>query len=405
MKQDRKIAVLYYITLALLMLGLGCSDAVRGVFAPVFQEHYALRTTEISAMMTVSYIGNLVFMLIGSRLSDRFGIGRVFRGALAGWMAALAVYLVTDNYIALLVGVFCAMGASTLLNMLMNLMSPLLFAAPGMIINTLFFVQEIGTTFTQGVIGSVAESISIWKLVNAGLLVIGAAAMVLFTWLSRKDVRLQHAGTAAPAGETDGAQAVQGTSGVYAELLRTPALWLFVLIFGFYFIGEHGVMNWMNLYCRDGLGMSAARASLMPSLFFCGMMAGRLLLAPLVGRLGIRRTLLIFLVAGTVIYVIALLGGGSAMLLLLPAGFGLSIIYPTMTMCIQLYFRQEVAATASGTIMSIGTLFDILFNALFGSVIDRIGYQASMRFLPVSMVICCVIYLVLYLRVRTIRSL
>lgn len=50
--------------------------------------------------------------------------------ALTGiWMAALAVFAFTDNYYLLLAGMFCAMGASTLLNTTLNLVTPLLFAS------------------------------------------------------------------------------------------------------------------------------------------------------------------------------------------------------------------------------------------------------------------------------------
>ena len=52
--------------------------------------------------------------------------------ALTGiWMAALAVFAVTDNYYLLLAGMFCAMGASTLLNTKLHLVTPcLLYTSP-----------------------------------------------------------------------------------------------------------------------------------------------------------------------------------------------------------------------------------------------------------------------------------
>lgn len=474
--ESRTIA--YYLILGLLMLGLGSSDALRGVFAPVFREHFALNTSQLSLIITVSYIGNFVFMLLGGRLSDHFGLRRAFCGSLCCWIGAEALYLLTDHYPALLVGVFFAMGTSTLLNMLMNVMSPRLFTVPGAAINILFFIQAIGTTLTQGGIGRLATSFLAWKLVSLGLFLIGVIALLAFARLSSGDaglsydrrIREEAAGEISrEAGEeTDGEisrrvseeaageisrkvseeaageinkrisretagnihkkeRAATGegipqkAAGMVSErkkppypeekespyimILYRPAFWLFILIFGTYFIGEHGVMNWMNIYCRDGLGMSARDAALIPSLFYGGMMLGRLLFAPVIAKLKIRKALLIFLGFGTAVYILSFVLGQRAFFLLFAAGLGLSVIYPTMTMCIQLYFHRELTTTATGAIMSVGTLFDIGFNAIFGLVIARVGYGMGMMILPLAMCLSLGTYLVLFRWGEQVREL
>lgn len=450
--ESRTIA--YYLILGLLMLGLGSSDALRGVFAPVFREHFALNTSQLSLIITVSYIGNFVFMLLGGRLSDHFGLRRAFCGSLCCWIGAEALYLLTDHYPALLVGVFFAMGTSTLLNMLMNVMSPRLFTVPGAAINILFFIQAIGTTLTQGGIGRLATSFFAWKLVSLGLLLIGVIALLAFARLSSGDAGLSYdrrireevigeisrkvsekaAGeinkrisgeTAGNIHKKDRAEAGEGIpqkatgraserkkppypeekEAPYIMILHRPAFWLFILIFGTYFIGEHGVMNWMNIYCRDGLGMSARDAALIPSLFYGGMMLGRLLFAPVIAKLKIRKALLIFLGSGTAVYILSFVLGQRAFFLLFAAGLGLSVIYPTMTMCIQLYFHRELTTTATGAIMSAGTLFDIAFNAIFGLVIARVGYGMGMMILPLAMCLSLGTYLALLRWGEQIREL
>ncbi|WP_314057453.1 MFS transporter [Shuttleworthella satelles] len=468
--ESRTIA--YYLILGLLMLGLGSSDALRGVFAPVFREHFALNTSQLSLIITISYIGNFVFMLLGGRLSDHFGLRRAFCGSLCCWIGAEALYLLTGHYPALLVGVFFAMGTSTLLNMLMNIMSPRLFTVPGAAINILFFIQAIGTTLTQGGIGRLATSFFAWKLVSLGLLLIGVIALLAFARLSSGDaglsydrrIREEAAGEISKkvseevvseeaageisrevseeaageinkrisgetageinkvSGETAGnihkkerAETGEGIpqkaagraserkkppypeekEAPYIMILHRPAFWLFILIFGTYFIGEHGVMNWMNIYCRDGLGMSARDAALIPSLFYGGMMLGRLLFAPVIAKLKIRKALLIFLGSGTGVYILSFVLGQRAFFLLFAAGLGLSVIYPTMTLCIQIYFHRELTTTATGAIMSAGTLFDIAFNAIFGLVIARVGYGMGMMILPLAMCLSLGTYLAL----------
>ena len=127
----------------ILMAGLGVSDSLRGIFAPVFQQHFTLNASGLSVIIMVSYLGNLVFLSLGGQMMDRFDRKKTTMAVLLLWMAALVVYVVSDHFLLLLVSVFFAMGASTLLNTTVNLLTPLIFtAAPGMLVNVFFFVQE-----------------------------------------------------------------------------------------------------------------------------------------------------------------------------------------------------------------------------------------------------------------------
>lgn len=387
-----------YANLALLMAGLGCSDALRGVFAPVFQSHFGLSAGQLSIIVTVSYVGNLLFMLFGSSLVDRYPIKKVFLVTAAGWCLAAVIYLTTDSYYALLLGVLIAMGTSTLLNTFINFMTPMLFLSPSFIINTLFFVQGIGTTGTQSVIGRFATSFQSWKIVNACLLAIG-----ILTLLGTCFMKLEEP-------ETDGEKTEGGLKERTARkpavnLLRVPAFWYFFFVFGFYFIGEHGVMNWMSVYCINALGVKEEAASMYAALFFGGMTLGRLLLAPVVQKMGILESIQLMGGVGAILYTVAIFGGNRTLLLLGFSGFLISILYPTLVMSIQLFFEKNEIGKATGMIISAATLFDIGFNTVFGLIIDRVGYHAGMRMLPVAMLICAGIFILLKRNLRTVRAL
>ena len=116
------------------------ANSLRGIFSTIFQEHFSLTTTQLGLIVTASYIGNLVFLLVGGNLSTRFSKKRVLQVLILIWMAALALFAFTSNYTVLLIGMALALGSSTLLNTTMNLITPLLFAtAPGFFVNFLFF--------------------------------------------------------------------------------------------------------------------------------------------------------------------------------------------------------------------------------------------------------------------------
>lgn len=382
---------LTFAAFVVLMVGLGSSDSLRGIFSTIFQQHFALSTTQLGLIVTVSYIGNLVFLLVGGNLSARFAKKRVLQVLMLIWMAALALFALTDSYPVLLVAMALVMGASTLLNTTMNLITPLLFtAAPGFFVNFLFFTQGIGTSGSQFFLGSMADGFPFWQYTNLGLLVLGAAAfgMLLFCQVPEEPAVAPGALPQAEGRLTD----------------RLGLVVPFVLVFGFYFITEHGVMNWLVAYGTTGLEMTQAAASRYLSVFYGGVMLGRLVLSPLVDKLGVIRSMQLFGVISGVLYVAGSLGGATLMPLWAASGFFLSILYPTLVMSIRLYFPAQQVSGAAGTIISIASLADILFNVGFGRLVDLAGYRLSICVLPVSMVLFLITFLLFTRKCRPLKD-
>lgn len=368
---------LTFFAFVVLMVGLGSNDSLRGIFSTIFQEHFSLTTTQLGLIVTASYIGNLVFLLVGGNLSTRFSKKRVLQVLILIWMAALALFAFTSNYTVLLIGMALALGSSTLLNTTMNLITPLLFAtAPGFFVNFLFFTQEIGTSGSQYILGSHADGFAFWQHTNLVLLILGAVAFVLLLFCNVPEE------AAAPAD-------APAQKGSYDWRIIVP----YVLVFGFYFIAEHGVMNWMVAYGVDGLGLPQASAAKYLSVFFGGMMIGRLCLSPLVDKLGALKSLAAFGGVSCVLYLIGSLGGAVTRPVWAISGLSFSILYPTLVMSIRLYFPAQQVSGAAGTILSIASLADILFNVGFGKLVDMAGYAVSIRVLPLSVLAFFIVFM------------
>lgn len=368
---------LTFFAFVVLMVGLGSNDSLRGIFSTIFQEHFSLTTTQLGLIVTASYIGNLVFLLVGGNLSTRFSKKRVLQVLILIWMVALALFAFTSNYTVLLIGMALALGSSTLLNTTMNLITPLLFAtAPGFFVNFLFFTQEIGTSGSQYILGSHADGFAFWQHTNLVLLILGAVAFVLLLFCNVPEEAADPADTPAQKGG-------------YDWCIIVP----YVLVFGFYFIAEHGVMNWMVAYGVDGLGLPQASAAKYLSVFFGGMMIGRLCLSPLVDKLGALKSLAAFGGVSCVLYLIGSLGGAVTMPVWAISGLSFSILYPTLVMSIRLYFPVQQVSGAAGTILSIASLADILFNVGFGKLVDMAGYAVSIRVLPLSVLAFFIVFM------------
>lgn len=398
MKDKKKIGlILMYLSFGIVMAGLGANDALRGVFSPIFKDHFTLSSVQISMIIVMSYAGNLIFLWAGTRLADRFEKKKVMMGILLIWMAALLVYVTTDNYYVLLITMLFTMGASTLMNTMINLFVPMYFAAPGLIVNTLFFVQGIGTTGSQMILGQVATGFPWWQKTNLLLFSLGLIGLILFLFAGKKAVVLKS--------ETTDAKNDFDSASKAKVQMNSPILWLLVLVFGFYFIGEHGVLNWLLLYCKDQFGMDSNQASIYLSMFSGTMMIGRLVMAPLVQKLGPSRSIQIFGGIGTVLYAVGIFCGKPTLMLVGISGLFVSILYPTLLLFVQQYYPSSIASTATGTIISIATIFDIAFNLLFGKIIDQMGYHLGFMILPVSMIIFYLIVNFLIKKYKPLRNL
>ena len=366
-----------------LMLGLGSSDSLRGIFSPVFQEHYSVGGRGLSMMVVISYVGNLLFLSVGGKMMDTFDRKKVAMGMLGIWMAAVLLNVLTDSYPMILLSMFLALGASTMLNTTVNLLTPMVCAGyAGMMVNIFFFIQGIGTSGSQFLLGRFAFSYDGWKMINGVLFAVGLVSLGLFAMVNLKPEKEK---TKPKTSQKKKPQDMPGAS----------IFWLLVLMMGFYFIGEHGIMNWMLTYCMNALQMPSHTASAYLSIFWGGMTVGRLVFAPVVQKLGVRKSLKYFGGAGTVLFVTGVLSGSKGVILLSSSGLLISILYPTMVLFFQQIYPVSVVATKTGAIISAATIADIVFNAGFGALSDSMGIQISFLILPVCMVLYYCFYLLL----------
>ena len=383
MNKEKNIRWIPVLCFGVLMLGLGSSDSLRGIFSPVFQEHYSVGGRGLSMMVVISYVGNLLFLSVGGKMMDTFDRKKVAMGMLGIWMAAVLLNVLTDSYPMILLSMFLALGASTMLNTTVNLLTPMVCAGyAGMMVNIFFFIQGIGTSGSQFLLGRFAFSYDGWKMINGVLFAVGLVSLGLFAMVNLKPEKEK---TKPKTSQKKKPQDMPGAS----------IFWLLVLMMGFYFIGEHGIMNWMLTYCMNALQMPSHTASTYLSIFWGGMTVGRLVFAPVVQKLGVRKSLKYFGGAGTVLFVTGVLSGSKGVILLSGSGLLISILYPTMVLFFQQIYPVSVVATKTGAIISAATIADIVFNAGFGALSDSMGIQISFLILPVCMVLYYCFYLLL----------
>lgn len=367
----------------LLMIFLGASDALRGVFLPVFQNEFSLSKTQSSMIIMISYVGNLLFLFIGGYFVDRVSRKKFIAAVMLMWMSALAVYVFTESYAVLLVFMIFSMGASTMLSTTVNIITPLCFASAAFFINFFNFVQGIGISGAQNAGGKFAGSIRSWHAVNLVLLAGGIICLVILIFVKIP--------------ENSGKREKKGS---YADVLKNPACKYLILLCGFYYVAEHGLQNWLVTYGSEYLGFTVSRSAFFLSVFFGGITVGRLIFAPLVQKFGIIRCMSIYVSAAGVLYIAGILMGKSGIALVCISGLAFSIIWPTLVLLIGKYYPSGQTGTATGFVTGISTCFDIAFNAFFGKLVEMAGFGLSIKVLPLSMLLFCISFFLLRFRVK-----
>ena len=114
---------LLFITSAILMVVLGTSDALRGIFSPLFLNSFGFSESEVGLIVSASYLGNLVFLLLGGVIIDRVGIKKSMITFSILMMLSLLLLLFGYVYAILVAGFFLTLGLSTLLNTTINIAS------------------------------------------------------------------------------------------------------------------------------------------------------------------------------------------------------------------------------------------------------------------------------------------
>ena len=358
-----------FFSFAVLMFALGANDSMRGVFSFIFTEHFSLNANGLSNIVTISYIGNLLFLAIGGNVIDRMNTKYAFQMFIIIWILSQLLFLLTDSYSYLLCGMFVAMGTSTLLNTTINISTPTIFEkSPAFLVNLLFFIQGIGTSLSQSVIGNIAVDFNSWHKVNLGLIIIGLIPFILSFFMS--------------FGNKTKKEKISVKNKIFSDDFI-----IMVIMMGCYFIAEHGVLNWLVMYITNGLNLTANIANTYTSIFFGLITIGRLVLGAFVDKIGVLKSLRYFSLIAAIMFFTGVIGGEKTLILLSLSGFMFSIIYPTLVMLISRLWDINIATSMSGIIISIASLADIAFNALFGNIADILGYKNAFMIMPIFMIV------------------
>lgn len=204
------------------------------------------------------------------------------------------------------------------------------------------------------------------------------------------------------------------------DFIRNPIAWLILFVLSFGVIAEMAIGGWLVNFLEKSYHFSStSAASVLAGFFFCFMLA-RLLLGPIIDRIGFVKSILIASCFSGISIIISVLIGKPAVLLLAIAGFGIAPIYPTVMALISKVFKNNVDTALTFTLTLMGITI-VIGNLLVGAITDtfksiytsylgieagmRIGYSAGYMFIGFCCLLCFAGTVVLYKKLHKSNSL
>jgi fucose permease len=371
-------------------ISLGLPDAVAGVAWPSLRETFELRQSGLGAILASLGAGYLISSFLTGKLTSFLGIDRLLVLSSGLVCTSLIGYGTAAYWPVFLLSAFLTGIGSGAIDAGLNTYAAEKFSVKH--VNWLHACYSLGAMAGPILMTTLLVNQVGWRwayLGIAGLLLI----MTVLFFFTRHLWRLGEA-------PTDGNEHPQTSS--LGQTLRIPLVWWLMLTFLLYTGLEITIGQWSFTLFTELRGVDVDTAGLWTSSYYGCILAGRVLLGGIVGRIGEKRMLGISMagsVAGALLFVLmpnALL----SFVGLLLVGLSLAPIFPTLISQTPALVGREHASHSIGFQVSAAMLGIIIGPSLLGVLGVRFGLDTG----SLVIMILSILMTVAYLLVRVFSS-
>lgn len=370
---NASMATLLLLVIYLVFISLGIPDALLGAAWPVAYAQLGVPVSYAGLTSVFITLGTVVSSLVAVSVVRRFGTGRVTLWSVLLTAAALMGVSLSRSYAALcLLSIPLGLGAGSI-DAALNHYVANHYSALQM--NLLHAFWGIGATGGPLLMAAMLVKTGDWHggyraaaWIQLALAAVAFAALPLWK-------RLGNAPSFPSAG---GGTRLLGNR----EGLGTPGVKLGMLAFFCYCALEQSTGLWAATYFVSARGVAASEAAGYGSLFFAGVMAGRVLSGFASLKLGektlIRIGMLVSLAGALWMLALPMPAGVAGPLLV---GLGCAPIFPNMLQLTPRHFGAAASQAAMGLQMASAYVGSTLVPPLFGLVGERLGFALLPWFL------------------------
>ena len=337
--------IIFTIAVFLAYAFFGFSDTARSTAFPRIQDDLKISEMQLGLLMAINSVGYLIACSFTAKLAGIIGIKACMITALCVQACSGVLIFLTPNF-EMLAAAF----------LVLNLGNGMLDVSTG-VIAAMTFTKRTGTMMNiahcfYGV------GMSLAPVVTVGLMMASAGGRPL-TFRHMYLIILSFAilpAIIALLGRLKKQEREKSKTG-FSAVLKKPTLWLTVLILALGSIAEMGVVSWFPNFLEKTYSFTGERAASYLTLFCVCIMATRLIIGPVVDKLGFINTLAIATAFAGIMITLGVLLGKSGSVFLVLAGIGIAPIFPTVMAVIAKLFSENIdlamtsILTANGVIM------------------------------------------------------
>jgi FHS family glucose/mannose:H+ symporter-like MFS transporter len=316
---------------------LGLIDNLKGTTLPPLIAELNFSDAQGGTILLWAYLGFLAAALLVGMLSDLAGNRAVVLAAAAFLILGILGYS-TARQLGFLAAAMAALGIGLGgTDMAGSLIIVAYYArSKGRYLNLMGFFHGLSSTLAPYYAGLLLAAGISWRQVYQYPLAAVAALLAL--------------GLLAPFPKPQVSQKSGIDFRAIGKVMLQPGMgWLFALMI-LYVSSEIGVASWIVVYLQRIQKLSVTESALVLSLYFAGLMVGRLVGSFFVEKAGYLRSILVMALCATICLGLGIFGPGKAYWLLPLTGLFFSIIFPTLT-----------AAVTDRVTENVGTVMGLLF--------------------------------------------
>lgn len=401
MKQNGKSNfIILTVTIFVGFFIFGFSENIKGPAIPRVQSDFRLNEMQIGLLLALNSLGYLLACSYTSWLSKKIGLKLTNILCFVSMAFAGILIWISPNYVTFSGSYFIMYLGNGMLEIALGVMAAKIFTRnTGTMMSLSHFFyglsSMIAPLLATGLMGARLNGHVLgWR--GTYLVVLGASLIPVIPALFGKY----------PDEDENTAGRIS-----FKEYVRDPVAWLVVFILSFGVTCEMAVGGWLVNFLEKSYGFTTSSAAAVLSWFFVSFTLSRLLLGPVIDKIGFVKSLLIVSAFSGAAIIAGVLLGRPGVFLLAAAGFGIGPIYPAVMALLAKVFPRNIDTAMTFTLTLMGISI-VVGNFLVGAITDlfkgiftmtsgleqgiRMGYSAGYIFVGLCPLICFGGTLVLY---------
>ena len=353
----KKNYIFLTLTIFLGFLIFGFSENIKGPAIPRLQADFAMNEFRLGLLLATNSLGYLAACFYTASLSRKIGLKQTLIVCLIGMTASGAAICFSPNYPALLASYFIMYLGNGMLEISLGIMAATTFTRnTGTMMNLSHFFYGLSSCAAPVMATSLMNFRFGGNALGWRKMYMLVLLLSLIPIIPSAMVRIKKATNL-------------GSSTGYKAFLKNKYTLPIIIILSLSVSCELCVGGWLVNFMEKSRQFDESSAALALTAFFVTFTLARLVLGPLIDKIGYIKSLFIFTAFSSLTIITGVLLGNRGNILLIAAGFGIAPIYPTVMALLAKLFPDNIESAMTVTLTVMGITI-VISNLSLGIVID-----------------------------------